>query len=173
MTGADAAPLAVVPHVYLSTACLHGVHDYCRSEQSRCDGHPKAPGRCKFCPAVCLCPVCRHHGATSAPSGRPRAFYRGYPDLSDRRSKRVTRLHVLREDGGPFRGRPAYAPARPVAGWCGTSAGRHSQSEPVVLDPMPAVPPTGLSWCASCIGHLAEQLGQLAGFGLILSTVGT
>jgi hypothetical protein len=40
-------------HVYLSTACLHGRHDYCRAKT----GHrgAKWPAQCKFCPARCVC----------------------------------------------------------------------------------------------------------------------
>lgn len=41
-------------HVYLSTACLHGEHDYC-SATERSPGDLKDPGRCKFCPAPCVC----------------------------------------------------------------------------------------------------------------------
>lgn len=41
-------------HVYLSTACLHGEHDYCKSRE-REDGGTKVPSRCKFCPAPCVC----------------------------------------------------------------------------------------------------------------------
>lgn len=44
-------------HVYLSTACLHGQHDYCNA----CTGvaGTKVPGTCKFCGAPCRC---RHPG---------------------------------------------------------------------------------------------------------------
>lgn len=41
-------------HVYLSTGCLHGFHDYC-STAVRPDGGPKKPATCKFCDAVCVC----------------------------------------------------------------------------------------------------------------------
>lgn len=40
-------------HVYLSTACLHELHDYCSSSEGQ-DG-PKEPKRCKWCPSLCLC----------------------------------------------------------------------------------------------------------------------
>lgn len=43
-----------VHRYYLSTACLHGNHEYCGCE-TRPDGHPKHPARCKFCPALCIC----------------------------------------------------------------------------------------------------------------------
>ncbi len=41
-------------HVYLSTGCLHGRHDHCRSSVA-IDGGPKEPGQCKFCSARCTC----------------------------------------------------------------------------------------------------------------------
>ena len=91
-----------------------------------------------------------------------RAVYRGYWQ-GGRRSARVTRLHVIRET--PVRGhRSAYRPFHEPATlqtWCGQSAQQHTNSEPVVFDPMPAEPPEGLRWCPACIGHLAEQLGVL------------
>jgi hypothetical protein len=42
-------------HLYLSTSCVHGVHEHCRSAVN-VDGGPKAPGTCKHCPARCVCP---------------------------------------------------------------------------------------------------------------------
>lgn len=42
------------PHVYLSTGCLHGRHDYCQ-ESVKEDGGTKAPAECKFCAAPCIC----------------------------------------------------------------------------------------------------------------------
>ena len=42
-------------HYYLSTACLHGVHDYCGSRETF-GGKPKKPHTCKFCDAQCICP---------------------------------------------------------------------------------------------------------------------
>ncbi len=41
-------------NVYLSTACLHGNHDYC-NQSTRVDGTAKQPGQCKFCPSKCVC----------------------------------------------------------------------------------------------------------------------
>ena len=41
-------------HRYLSTACLHGRHDYCAGA-ARLDGGTKAPARCKWCQAACVC----------------------------------------------------------------------------------------------------------------------
>lgn len=40
-------------HVYLSTACHHGEHGYCRCDEGRYG--PKVPGTCKFCAAPCRC----------------------------------------------------------------------------------------------------------------------
>lgn len=56
-----------LPHQYLSTACLHGEHDYCNSTE----GHagPKRPGRCKFCDALCTCQVCQHIEVTIPEGG--------------------------------------------------------------------------------------------------------
>ena len=45
-------------HVYMSTACLHGLHDRCGVAQLG-RGDQGAP-HCKFCDAVCACPDCRH-----------------------------------------------------------------------------------------------------------------
>lgn len=54
--------LADVVHVYLSTGCLHGQHDYCNAPQ-RPDGTGKRAAECKFCGAPCRCPC---HGTTAA-----------------------------------------------------------------------------------------------------------
>lgn len=40
-------------HVYLSTGCLAGRHDYCR-QMKGIDGE-KRPGRSKFSDAACVC----------------------------------------------------------------------------------------------------------------------
>jgi hypothetical protein len=52
----DRATLAATEatsHVYLSTGCLHGHHDYCQNHT----GHSgtKTPAQCKFCAAPCTC----------------------------------------------------------------------------------------------------------------------
>jgi hypothetical protein len=80
-----------------------------------------------------------------------RAVYRGYWQ-GGKRSARVTRLHIIREEGK----RHPWTET-----WCGQSAQPHANSEPVIFDPMPTEPPEGLRWCPQCIGHLAEVLGQL------------
>jgi hypothetical protein len=80
-----------------------------------------------------------------------RAVYRGYWQ-GGKRSARVTRLHIIREDPpGQVR----------MQTWCGQGAGLHRNSEPVIFDPMPASTPEGLKWCPQCVGHLAELLGVL------------
>lgn len=40
-------------HTYLSTACLHGRHDYCASDTGLAGR--KEPARCKWCSAPCVC----------------------------------------------------------------------------------------------------------------------
>ena len=40
-------------HVYMSTGCLHGDHDYCQNKDGRAG--PKKPGQCKHCAARCIC----------------------------------------------------------------------------------------------------------------------
>jgi hypothetical protein len=46
------------PHRYLSTACLHNIHDDCDIDTRRYDGTRKTAATCKYCPAPCVCP---HH----------------------------------------------------------------------------------------------------------------
>lgn len=41
------------PHVYLSTSCFHGDHNYCKRETGLLGN--KIPGVCKFCQAPCIC----------------------------------------------------------------------------------------------------------------------
>jgi hypothetical protein len=41
-------------HIYLSTACLHGQHGYCKADTTGTGG-PKIAARCKFCPSECVC----------------------------------------------------------------------------------------------------------------------
>lgn len=41
-------------HVYLSTGCLHGEHDYCASMVGVAG--TKRPAQCKFCESRCICP---------------------------------------------------------------------------------------------------------------------
>jgi hypothetical protein len=49
------------PHVYLSTSCFHGDHNYCKRETGLLGN--KIPGVCKFCQAPCIC-QCHSEGAT-------------------------------------------------------------------------------------------------------------
>jgi len=49
-------------HVYLSTSCLHGQHDYCQQHTGLSGA--KTPARCKFCPDDGRC-VCACHRPTA------------------------------------------------------------------------------------------------------------
>ncbi len=64
-----AAVSAELMHEYVSTACLHGIHDYCAAPTVSRDGSwwrigpsysselgaAKQPAQCKFCGAPCRC----------------------------------------------------------------------------------------------------------------------
>jgi hypothetical protein len=50
----------IIGHVYVSTACQHGIHEHCKSG-TNLDGAEKIPASCKWCAAPC---VCTCHGAT-------------------------------------------------------------------------------------------------------------
>ncbi len=144
-----------VPHVYMSCACLHGLHEQCgRLQHER--GDVGAP-HCKFCPAVCLCPACRHPGAFPAVAAA-RGYHSAY-GTPQRRAAQVRRLHVV-NDTGPRPGRQTC---------CGQIATSRFKGAAVILDPLPATPPDGLTWCPTCIGRLAEQTGFLATFAAMLS----
>ncbi len=87
---------------------------------------------------------------------RAKAVYRNYTP-GGTRGKQVRRLHVLRET--PVRD---YSHQRDYPQtWCGQGAGRHHDSDPVIISPMPQQPPEGLSWCPKCIGLLAEYYGLI------------
>jgi GNAT superfamily N-acetyltransferase len=58
-------PHATTVHAYLSTACLHGEHEHCRSTVNAAGGE-KTPGTCKFCTAVCRCSECDHGGTVTS-----------------------------------------------------------------------------------------------------------
>lgn len=51
------------PHIYLSTGCLHGDHDYCKA-MTGANG-TKRPAQCKSCGAHCIC-RCHRTPATQA-----------------------------------------------------------------------------------------------------------
>lgn len=44
---------AYSPHIYLSTSCHHGNHNYCQTERGLFG--LKTPACCKFCAAPCRC----------------------------------------------------------------------------------------------------------------------
>lgn len=56
---AQAAIAAGDEHVYLSTSCLHGRHDYCAATGRMVDDGAgmqlKDSATCKWCPAKCIC----------------------------------------------------------------------------------------------------------------------
>jgi hypothetical protein len=100
----------------------------------------------------------------------PRAVYRGYYQ-SGKRAGQVTRLHIIREDGprgaireGRVRGVPAGSQTL-----CGQGALKHRNSDPVIISPMPAEPPEGLSWCPKCVGCQAELSGLIGEFAARLA----
>lgn len=93
----------------------------------------------------------------SAPRAVHRGYYTGHP-----RAGQVRRLHIIREEG--------------QRGWEGASftlchqqAWNVQNSETVILSPMPAVPPEGLTWCPACVGKQAELSGLLAEFAARLA----
>lgn len=88
-----------------------------------------------------------------------RAFYRGYNAATGRRAKQVRRLHVMREDGH-FAGKQ---------GLCGAPGWGVTHSPPVILNPMPDKPPTGLDWCRACIGHASAHVGMLDRFAVTVA----
>jgi hypothetical protein len=90
-----------------------------------------------------------------------RAFYRGYHAATCRRAQQVRRLHVMREDG-KFAGRQAL---------CGAPGWGHINSPPIVLDPMPAAPLDGLTWCRACVGHATDLVGQLNAVARMISAL--
>lgn len=42
-------------HIYFSTACQHGQHDYCGSRYNAYTLEEKKPATCKYCDAQCVC----------------------------------------------------------------------------------------------------------------------
>lgn len=55
------------PHLYLSTGCLHGNGQHCRTDQAL-SGEPKQAATCKFCDARC---VGQHHDTNQQPGAQP------------------------------------------------------------------------------------------------------
>lgn len=91
-----------------------------------------------------------------------RAFYRDYPDDAQRLSRRIRRLHIIREDG-------KHAGHN---GYCGIQVGDVQRSSAGIIDPMPMVAPLGLSWCAKCVGEHAERIGHLDTIAAVLAVGG-
>jgi hypothetical protein len=88
--------------------------------------------------------------AAGAGAGVVRAYHSAFGS-PERRGGQVRRLHIVRDDG-------------PRPGWqtmCGQHATGTTKAAAVVIDPMPAAPPDGLTWCPTCIGLLTERAGLL------------
>jgi len=56
-------------HIYLSTGCLHGQHDYCQSDTGLAGA--KKPSRCKWCDAFCQCPCHTTAGPAATEATEP------------------------------------------------------------------------------------------------------
>jgi hypothetical protein len=72
------------PDGYLSTACLHGLHDYCKAYTGAAG--TKIPAQCKFCGAHCRCqhPGCHALAEDSAqPTARGLQCYVELPEGPD------------------------------------------------------------------------------------------
>lgn len=63
-------------HVYLSTACLHGAHEYCGARYNAYTLEPKKPAECKYCEARCICGC--HKGREVKPTVGCIVLYRSY-----------------------------------------------------------------------------------------------
>lgn len=84
-----------------------------------------------------------------------RTVERGYPSGASRRSRRVTRVHVIREEQPrDWRGGDS------AHTWCGQHAYDVTGSRALVRE-APHPLPEGLAWCPKCVGHLAEHAGRL------------
>jgi hypothetical protein len=89
-----------------------------------------------------------------------RAAYRGYYS-GGKRAIQVRRVHLIREHG------PGDRVAKHFL--CGQPAWDCTNSDAVILDPMPAVTPEGLAWCPLCIGRAGDAAGLLARFAEVLA----
>lgn len=94
----------------------------------------------------------------------PRAIHRGYYS-GHARAGQVKRLHIIREDAVGRLGRPGDQTL------CGQHAWAVQHSESVIISPLPAVPPEGLTWCPACVGKQAELSGLLAEFAARLAAL--
>lgn len=148
-------------HPYLSTWCLHGKHKKCGERQA---GRGEAgPPHCKSCPQVCICPECRHVVLGGV---RPRGVFSNYKSL------KTQRLHVIRDEWmtreGAARVRPRVEPGRQTL--CGQPALGTLKAPAAVLDPLPTSPPEGFTWCPTCVGVLAEWMGLIGLFGVLVAS---
>jgi hypothetical protein len=92
------------------------------------------------------------------PARQPRAVY----CTGTRHTGQVRRLHIIREQGPKGADPGSHA-------LCGAGVWSLSNSEPVIVDPMPAGPPEGLSWCPKCVGCQAELSGLIGEFAARLA----
>jgi len=95
----------MVPHVYLSTACLHGQHGYCSAPTVTRDGEwstvgpsytterdaPKNPAKCKFCQARCVCDCHRAESGRERSPEPPRDHIAGVTGCDCTMCREVTR----------------------------------------------------------------------------------
>ena len=70
----DVLAIAERDRHYLSSGCFHGKHEYCKNSEGQAG--PKAPARCKWCPAVCRCTTCNHPKPAVDVDGRLREISR-------------------------------------------------------------------------------------------------
>lgn len=68
----------------------------------------------------------------------------------------------------PVRVRARIEPGRQTL--CGQQAWGTAKAAMVVVDPLPTSPPEGFTWCPMCVGHLAEWMGLIGMFGLLLAS---
>jgi hypothetical protein len=93
-----------------------------------------------------------------------RAVYSAYPN-GGKRAGQVKRLHIVRETSTP-----SLSAGRSTL--CGQGAYPVTNSDRVIITPLPARPPEGLSWCPKCVGHAAELFGLLDEIGAWLAAYG-
>lgn len=94
-----------------------------------------------------------------------RTVERNYPASRETRSGRVSRVHIVREEGP----RGHEGPKRQT--WCGQHAYDVTNSRSLIRE-APHPLPEGLRWCPACIGHLAEQVGRLGEVARLLGAEG-
>lgn len=99
------------PDGYLSTACLHGEHDYCKAYTGAAG--TKIPAQCKFCGAHCRC---RHPGCHERVEGS--AGFADPPTLNvdldrDERLREAERRKIAGERAAELAARDSGEPSSP------------------------------------------------------------